>query len=291
MQIYKNIIISLLCLTYSFTSFSQPNFELIKDLETELVEIFDSLFFKNEIRFLRTDDEKISLNDSLLKLFREVLDAEGSFEYPFNKLIYCGILKSSDNLVRIYNWNLRFSDGSYKYYGFIQYYHPKHNEIYTWELKDVSKNIENPETLILNHNHWYGSLYYYIYTHKERNNTYYMLLGWDGNNFFTNKKTIEPLHFTKEGEPFFGKKVFNYKLRNQTRIIFEYSINVTMVLRYDDNVNAIVWDHLSPENLSKKDDYTYYGPDASYDGLKFEKGKWQYIPEIYVTNPKPKRRK
>ena len=46
-----------------------------------------------------------------------------------------------------------------------------------------------------------------------------------------------------------------------------------MMLRYDDKLKMIVFDHLSPSKPSYEGKYQYYGPDFSYDGLIFEKGK------------------
>lgn len=278
-------------LTLNVCLFSQPDFKLIEEKEGEIKEVFDSLFYRNEIRFLRNDSEKQHLNDSLLGLFREVLNLEGSFDYPFNKLLHCGVLRSPDNRFKLYNWNLRFSDGSYKYYCFIQNYDNKKDIVYTWELYDDSDSILTPERLVLSDKHWYGALYYYILPYNEGKKTHYLLLGWDGNNNFTNKKIVEQLSFTSDGTPRFGKSVFKFEDKTLKRFIIEYSIRVSLTLVYDEKADAIVWDHLAPDNASKADDLYYYGPDASYDGFKCIKGKWMYVPDIYVTNPPPKNNK
>lgn len=291
MQIYKLLHISILLLIVNLSLFSQPDYTALGEKEDEIREVFDSLFYRNEIRFLRTDDEKIKLNERLLDLFRTTLDMEGSYEYPFNSLMHCGVFKSPDNVFRLYNWNLRFSDGSYHYYGFIQYYNSKKNKVLTWELSDRSDSIPDPENQMLTHTHWWGSLYYFILPYKYKKQTHYILLGWDGNNNFTNKKVVEHLSFTSQGEPRFGKSVFIIDNKLLKRHIIEYSIRVSVALIYDPKAEAIVWDHLAPENSSKTGDLYYYGPDASYDGFKYDGKKWIYIPDIYVTNPNPPKNK
>jgi len=287
MQIYRILHISFIFLILNISLNAQIDYNLLSEKEAELKVIFDSLFYRNEIRFLRNDEEKKALNTELRELLSEVLEIDGSFEYPFNSLVNCGILKSPDNRFRIYNWNLRFSDGSYKYYGYIQYYNDKKNKIYSYELNDASDSITDPENQMLTENLWYGVLYYYILPYKDGKKTNYILLGWDGNDNFTNKKIVEHLSFTSAGEPRFGKAVFKYENKTLKRYIIEYSIRVSLALVYDEKADAVVWDHLAPDNSSKIGDINYYGPDASYDGFKLKNGKWFYIPDIYVTNPKP----
>jgi hypothetical protein len=291
MQIYKTLHISALLILVNLSLFSQPDYAVLGEKEEEIKEIFDSLFYRNEIRFLRTDEQKRMLNERLVERFRSTLDMEGSYEYPFNSLIHCGIFKSPDNVFRIYNWNLRFSDGSYRYYGFIQYYNSKKNKVMTWELQDKSDSIPDPGYQMLTASHWWGALYYYIHPYKDGKKTQYILLGWDGNDNFTNKKIVEHLSFTTSGEPRFGKSVFVKENELLKRYIIEYSIRVSVALIYDGVADAIVWDHLAPENSSKTGDLYYYGPDASYDGFKLTGKKWLYIPDIYVTNPDPPKNK
>jgi hypothetical protein len=146
MQRYKTIYVLSFLIFLISPLRAQTAYSEVATYEDELKVLFDSMFLRNEIRFLRTDKEKMELNENLTTIFREALEKKESFDYPFNKLVNCGILKSPDNRVKIYNWNLRFSDGSYRYYGFIQYYHPKLNEVFTWELTDASDSMPEPET-------------------------------------------------------------------------------------------------------------------------------------------------
>lgn len=259
-----------------------------EEAEGDLKILFDSLFLRNEIRFLRSDSEKVNLNDSILGTFREVLDNPSSFTYPFHQLSNCGIITSEDKRLRIINWNLKFSDGSFKYYGFIQYYLEDKDKIVTHELVDLSDSIIDPEHASLYPYNWYGALYYHIISYKEGGKYYYVLLGWDGNSYLTNKKIVDVLTFSSSGKAYFGKPVFLVEKERKKRIIFEHALRVSMLLRYDEKAGAIVFDHLSPAKPSQKGQYQFYGPDGSYDGLVYEKGKWVFVSDFYVTNPKVK---
>jgi hypothetical protein len=57
-----------------------------------------------------------------------------------------------------------------------------------------------------------------------------------------------------------------------------------MSLRYDPQKKMIVFDHLSPTKPSLEGQYEFYGPDFTYDGLKFEKGVWEHYQNIEITN-------
>jgi len=47
-----------------------------------------------------------------------------------------------------------------------------------------------------------------------------------------------------------------------------------MTLKYDEGKEMIIYDHLSPSEPKYEGQYEFYGPDFSYDGLKYENGIW-----------------
>lgn len=240
--------------------------------------------------FISKDDaEKEALNEKMIVFFREALQNKESFDHPFSTLKYVGKMMSDDEKVRIYNWNLAFKNGTYQYFAFIQVKNKK--ELKVFQLIDKSNQIIQPEKASLDYKNWYGCLYYQIIEKKDGSKKYYNLIGWDGNNDFTNKKIIDVLYFTSKGEPRFGANLFKIEKKRMKRVIFEYSKRATMALRYDDRYKMIIYDHLSPSKANYKGMYQYYGPDFTHDALTFKKGKWQYLPNIDVTNPKSDRKR
>lgn len=231
----------------------------------------------------RDDLKKEELNKKILYFFRIALDQESSFLFTFEKLKNVGIIYSPDNKLRIINWNLPYNDRTHKYFGFIQY-HKSKREVLTYELNDKSDEINTPEFAILKHDNWYGALYYKIVVNKYRNNVYYTLLGADLNDLLTKKKIIEILYFDNKDFPVFGKQVFKNRNLPVSRVIFEFNAQSNMVLTYDEDKLMIIHDHLSPSRPSLKGRYEFYGPDFSYDGLKFERGIWNTYPDIDVRN-------
>ncbi|MBE9469398.1 MAG: hypothetical protein IMY72_13920 [Bacteroidetes bacterium] len=256
-------------------SYDNSNLKLQED---SLRIYFDSLTKQKD------DSLKFQLNDKILEIFQRILSNNESFDYVFT-LRHIGILKSPDNVFKIYNWNVSLNDGTYEYFGFIQYFYKKSKQFLIYKLYDKSDEIASPETAQLTNLNWFGALYYEIILKKSGKQNYYTLLAWDGNNDFSKKKLIEVLYFSNKGEPCFGKNIFIINKEKKTRLIHEYSYLTTMTLRYNDNLKMIIFDHLEPSKPSLKGQFQYYGTNFTYDGLYYKKGKWIFKQNIDVRNP------
>lgn len=250
----------------------------------EIIIYEDSLNnYFNRMAKERDDDKKEIINEKILTVFREVLNMDESFDYDFPSLKYIGNLKSDDDNLRIITWNLPYYDGTHQYFGFIQF---KKNQrtVLTYELNDQSEQIKNPEFQVLSHKNWYGALYYQIIVNKYRGDVYYTLLGTDLNDLHSKKKIVDILQFDRDNQPVIGAPVFKNREKTVSRVIFEYNAKVSMGLSYDESKEMIVYDHLSPSRPSLKGQFQFYGPDFSYDGLKFENGIWNTYHDIDVRN-------
>lgn len=216
------------------------------------------------------------------KLLKETLEKDDAFSYPFDSLKYISVLKPRDKSFKIFTWHLLKDDKTYKYFGYI---HIKtQNGIKLFKLIDQSENILQPEDTILNCQNWYGAHYYEIIEKKYKGKNHYTLLGWDGNNNFTSKKIIDVLTFNNDFEPEFGAPVFELKNKKKFRYIFEYDAKAVFLLRYNVKKKMIVHDHLSPQKPELEGMFMFYGPDMTYDGLKFKKGKWNLVENIDLRN-------
>lgn len=266
-----------LLLIICFSKFSLAN-------ENNIEAYQDSLnYYFTQLGSERNDIIKEELNDKILSYFRKALAEEESFEFYFSKLKHVGIIYSDKRDLRIISWNLPYNDRTHKYFGFIQYKKSKRKTL-LFELYDKSEEIKNPEIAVLSNQNWYGALYYKIIENKYRGNTYYTILGSDLNDLLSKKKIIEILSFDRNDNPVFGKNVFKNKLGAVTRVIFEYNAQANMVLTYDKDKEMIIYDHLSPSKPSLTGQFEFYGPDFSYDGLKFERGIWNLYSDIDVRN-------
>jgi hypothetical protein len=57
-----------------------------------------------------------------------------------------------------------------------------------------------------------------------------------------------------------------------------------MALNFDEKEKMIVMDHLAPEDSRFVGQYQFYGPDFSYDALKFKKGAWIFERDVFAKN-------
>jgi len=270
-------IISLTILSFIYSITNANDTLYVKENE----KIIKNLF--NELRKHLNDHDKENINDKIRETLKNTLKINFSFYYSFDSLTSIGKIYSKDSLLKIYTWNLPIYPNIYKYYGFIQY-KTKKDSILLFELPCCNKSSLNENTIKINQ--WYGALYYEIIdVITPEKFKYYILLGFDFNNLLTNKKIIDVLFFDNNNELNFGLPVFFYNNKWVHRIVFEYSAKVSMVLRYDNRLNMIVYDHLSPSHPMYIGKYQFYGPDFSYDGLKLQNGKWIEVKDIDIRNP------
>ncbi len=233
----------------------------------------------NRISKSKTDAQKLEINEQLVDYFTQYLKNEESKKQKYDGVKYLSVLKSDDNKLQVYTWNINFDDGSHRYYGFLKY-KIKDDEYVIHSLEDKSNEMNADDRLFLMPSEWYGSLYYDIITKKSGSKTYYTLIGWDGADLFINRKVIDVLTFSRKGIAEFGKKAFRINKLYYPRMIFEYADAATMMLRYNKKQDIIVLDHLSPSEPIFEGKPQYYGPDFSFDAFMFKNGKWLLVEDI-----------
>lgn len=219
------------------------------------------------------DEDKLKINQDYKTALKDLINLPNSFDSSFTDLKTISILKA--NKLKIYNWTIPFTDGTFEYFAFLQIKTDKGFSLV--ELTDKSEGVKSPENKILTPKSWYGALYYKIIHHKKLGENTYTLLGWDGNNMLTNKKIIDVVTISGNGMIKFGSPIFKMKNKVQRRVIFEYSKEVVMSLKYHPEVGKIIFDHLVPASSKLVGVYEYYGPALKiFDAFYIEKGKWIY---------------
>ena len=233
-------------------------------------------------KFVNDEEEldRKNANYAFIKTLVSALKVPNSFLYPFDSVKSVDILNSPDNRFRIISWPVVNQDGSYRFYGTIQINTGGNLQMYP--LNDDTYGIKHPEDTISNNLKWIGAEYYRIipvYTPK----LYYVLLGWKGKNVKSTEKVIEVLSF-KDGKPVLGMPVFDGNGKTRDRVVFEYTRQASMLLRYVPEQELIVFDHLSPPDPKLKSQHDTYGPDLSYDGYKLKNGRWVYVDNLDMRN-------
>ncbi len=272
----KHKFIFLLFFCYSFFGFSQKTTTNFDKAILELNAIGEQLI--SEI----PDEEKFIANEKFKIILKDILANNTSFDYQFDSLKTISILK--ENELKIYNWALPLSDGEFEYFAFLQIRKGKNENTYSIiELIDKSSEIKTPETKVLTSKIWYGALYYKIIYDKKLSENYYTLLGWDGNNKLTNKKIIEVIDVDNKGTIKLGAPIFKSKGKTKKRVLFEYSENAVMSLKYHPKEKKIVFDFLVPTSSKLEGIYEYYGPSLNrFDAYSLDKNGWNYEEDIDI---------
>ena len=237
-------------------------------------------FINNE-----SEPERYNANYQFIKTLVEALKEPKSFYFEFDSLKTISIVNAPDKKFRIFTWHVLNDDGSYRFYGTIQL-NTSDGKLKLFPLSDYSAFIQNPATQELKTEEWFAAQYYQVVeVNQTTANPYYVLLGWKGKNTNSTQKVIEVLRFVN-GIPYFGLAVFdgNTQYAGNKRIIFEYSREVSMYLKYDYTKEQLVFDHLAPINSEFKNDYSKYGPDMTYDAFQVSKGRLKFQSNLVLNN-------
>jgi hypothetical protein len=269
----RGIILSLLPLLYISALGQKFNDSIVLAYRTQTVQSKD-------------DSAKYFYNDSLRSQIKLFLNEEESFETPLGKIPYMGDIYAPDGEFRMITWNLSLADGTYDYFCFVQKKPTENGESFWHELIDHHKEISRAESRRLSKQNWYGSLYYSIIPFKLDKQKTYVLLGWEGHDKFTNKKIIESMYFNQKGEPVFGKAVFEGPRLNKRRVVFEYSKDAYLMLRYNDKTEQIIFNELQPSKPELKGLYSFYQPTMTYNAYQYKKGVWELVLDIKPQNKK-----
>lgn len=252
----------------------------------------DSLFIKKEnqlslllenLRKAENDGQKNEANVAFKTLLQETLTIEGAFSYPFASLKSVGFIDSPDGLVRIVNWNVEQDDNSHVYSCFVMRKDERKKTVQITELIDNSFMMAAQPEDVLDSDQWYGALYYKIIPIDKGSKTLYTLLGWDGNTSASNVKLIDVLYFNGN-QPKLGSPIFKMKNETLKRVFFEHSEKATMSLRFEEQYNRIIFDHLSPESPGLEGFYSFYVPDLSLDAFMLVGSKWVLKEDVIGIN-------
>lgn len=252
---------------------------------------------QKETFYSRKETERIAGNKKFIKAWDAIVSNPEVLNYPFDSLNDISILEPKNHKFKLITWNLHKDDGTHGFFGYLLVNNSKrikkgllgHETIEAYEyfkLIDNSGSIKNPENYIGSPAKWYGMLYYSLI----ECNGFYTLLAWDGNDNLTQKKIVDVLYFKPDGTPVFGKDVFKFQRKNPRRLIFEYSSEVSMSLKFNEKRKQIIYSHLAPKDEGSvlEGQYQYYGPDGSFDALELKKDKWITLEAVDITNEKNK---
>lgn len=233
----------------------------------------------------KADRDKVELSERLWERMSRLLTYKPLFNDRFGGFSNISVLLSPDKVLKMVTWNVGFEDGTNTFFGGMAI--NRDNAIKVHRLSDRYRSIKTPQVMSLNASRWYGAVYYEILVNRHKKETYYTLLGYNPNDYFSKIRVVEILTLGTNGSPRFGEPIIEVEGKMLKRLIFEYSANVSMMLRYDANTGMIVMDNLAPVSPMFAGDPRQYGPDFTHNALRFEKGKWVFRSDVILTNPAP----
>lgn len=243
----------------------------------------DSVAFYHDILSRSSADSiRTKACENMSRIIRQNIQNADFFEYPFEKWKFSKIF-SSDRLVRILNWNAPTDNDTYIYFCFVLRKQDENGSVEWYELTDYTKEVEKIENKFLNADKWFGALYYDIIPlEKKKKTDTYVLFGWDGKDELTTRKIIDAIIFTGN-KVRLGAPIFPSEVGAKKRLIFEYSNEVSMSVKYYPKKSCFVVDHLAPKNAMMTGIFADYGPDGTYDLYQLEKSKFVLFEKIDIS--------
>jgi len=227
-----------------------------------------------------TPEARFRADSSFIRSLVKALRQPWSFYYPFDSLQTISRLYAPDSAFRIFTWQYKKDNLFYLQEGAIQMNQPD-GSLKLFPLFDVSMYTANPLDSVRTRVNWIGAIYYRIVEKTWQDRNYYTLLGFDDYSETSNKKWMEVLTFTPEGEPRFGGPYFSFQedsVRKPTQYRFniEYKKEAGTHFNYDPSLDLIVFDELISENNEpeKKDTYV---PDGEFEAFQWKNGKWVHM--------------
>ncbi len=209
--------------------------------------------------------------------FSAEMQKDNAFEFDFTQLPELTVLSDSLNTFKLISWQIQKDEFDFDYYGYLI---TKDGESY--ELKDAFRELEDLEYLELSNIDWLGGIYYNMVEMDGK----YFLFSFRQLDQFTKFKAFDCLTFSESGEPILGQEIF-IKQKEDTRdvvknrVTFYYSADALLSLNYNTDMNMVVHDHLMEVAGRMEGQGPTFVPDGTYEGYKFEEGRWIYEEKLF----------
>jgi hypothetical protein len=242
--------------------------------------------FAFDIVNAETAEGRFRADSQFIRSLVKALRQPNSFYYPFDSLQTVSRLYAPDSTFRIFTWQFKRDNLMYLQEGAIQINQPD-GSLKLFPLFDASMFTDKPLDSVRTRLNWIGAIYYRIVEKKWQGKNYYTLLGFDDYSETSNKKWMEVLTFTPEGEPRFGGPYFSFQedsVRKPTQYRFniEYKKEAGTRFNYDPSLDLVVFDELMSES-SQPQKFDTYVPDGDFEAFQWKNGKWVHIQKGIFT--------
>jgi hypothetical protein len=258
-----------------FVLFASAHGQNLQELEQEMAVLQDV------IGSAPAAQERLQASEEFEKLLLDAFDAKETFEYPFNLLPKVAKHTPEDEAFRIFNWNIPLEEGRHSFRMYVLFPNGK------FQRFDDSQDLKHEdEKASVKPEQWYGALYYELHSVKIKRDTYYTLIGWDGNDELTTKKVLDVLVLEKKNKVSLGFPLFEKDGDLMSRRVFEYAEDVIMNLKWLEPKKMIIFDRLEPKTQNLKGNYAFYGPSTAFNGYEWEGDFWKLNEFVDMSRPK-----
>lgn len=225
-------------------------------------------------------EQRFRADSHFTRILVRALQIQHSFQYPFDSLVSISRMYSPDSVFRIFTWQVSKDQNIHRRHGAIQM-NTKDGSLQLFPLIDRSSIIINQQDTTTNNEWWIGAIYYKILMHTNGYKKYYTLLGYDEHSRLSTRKLIEVLSFDDTHRPVFGSGIFDFSKDktvkpSQKRFWIEYKKDAQVSIKYDEELDLLLYDHLISETNETERRETYV-PDGDYEAFKWSNGKWVHI--------------
>ena len=212
-------------------------------------------------------------------LFSEALAQNGSFQYPFDSLVWITRIEPEDLSFRVFSWQVRGISDQTRYHGYLQ--------LATGQvvpLKDNGGILPDGAFSVLTPANWFGQIYYDLHEQSFQGVKQYLLFGYRETPSGKRIKMVEPLQI-QDGKVQFGLETFFDQGRHGAfRILIEYAGVASAQMAYDAGLDAIIFDHLIAVINPYESNEIMMVPDGTLEGYFFDNGKWMYKDKLPTEN-------
>ncbi len=217
----------------------------------------------------------------------DFLSGRTDFRDTFPRMEGLAVLEREQLSLRIVTYQLYRDTSTYEYGGWIQS-EKLPNPVFLTDASEMWETDTDLDYLELGADSWYGALYYEMkpLAVTETGMTI-LLFGLDNFHFFTKRKILETL-VIGDGKVSFGQSVISMESdlpRDywKKRFILDYSVQAPASLRYDQDRDKIIFDHLifMPSDIPAQKIMRV--PDGTYSGFEIveEEQKLVFIEKVF----------
>lgn len=221
-------------------------------------------------------DYRLQAMESFDSVMLQFLEAGGTFEDIQDSLQYFAILESNDQQFQLITAQTFINEKQFKYLGYLYYADGRYEK-----LIDRSQEMIAPTLTVGNRENWFGALVYDIQPIQFGGEKHYLLFGYNASGNFNRQKIVDVLTFDQHGNAVLGKPVFPVEDRMVSRFILRYAAEAKLTLRYDDERNLIIYDHLIPARSRYDKEQLIFVPDGSYCAFKPVKSGFEWISKVF----------